>query len=220
MIETNETASAVALEPKTKLSGKVVKITLAGALVDVGQELPGVIHISQIQKDPVNKVEDVLKPGQSVDTWVRRVRKDRIELTMIEPLGLEWGEIQPEMVVKGKVIRLDAKFEEPQVRRKQVPLGPIRPDHELVEHDVVAAAALGPRAGDAEAQLARASGGGLRQLRARHGRVPRIRRRAHQGEAAGTGGLGHPVPAHVHGVHLVPLQGILEGREVTSTRPR
>lgn len=107
MIETNETASAVALEPKTKLSGKVVKITLAGALVDVGQELPGVIHISQIQKDPVNKVEDVLKPGQSVDTWVRRVRKDRIELTMIEPLGLEWGEIQPEMVVKGKVIRLE-----------------------------------------------------------------------------------------------------------------
>ena len=108
MIETNESASAVALGPKTKLSGKVVKITLAGALVDVGQEVPGVIHISQIQKDPVNKVEDVLKPGQSVDTWVKRVKKDRIELTMIEPLGMEWGEIQPEMVVKGKVVRLEA----------------------------------------------------------------------------------------------------------------
>ena len=108
MIETNESASAVALGPKTKLSGKVMKITLAGALVDVGQELPGVIHISQIQKDPVNKVEDVLKPGQSVDTWVKRVKKDRIELTMIEPLGVEWGEIQPEMVVKGKVVRLEA----------------------------------------------------------------------------------------------------------------
>ena len=107
MIETNETASAVALGPKTKLSGKIVKITLAGALVDVGQELPCVIHISQIQKDPVNKVEDVLKPGQSVDTWVKRVKKDRIELTMIEPLGMEWGDIQPEMVVKGKVVRLE-----------------------------------------------------------------------------------------------------------------
>lgn len=107
MTETFEAAPAAALGPKTKLSGKVVKITLAGALVDVGQELPGVIHISQIQKDPVNKVEDVLKPGQSVDTWVRRVKKDRIELTMIEPLGMEWGEIQPEMVVKGKVVRLE-----------------------------------------------------------------------------------------------------------------
>jgi hypothetical protein len=28
---------AVTLEPKTKLSGKVLKTTLAGALVDVGQ---------------------------------------------------------------------------------------------------------------------------------------------------------------------------------------
>jgi small subunit ribosomal protein S1 len=107
MIETIETAPAAALGPKTKLSGTVVKITLAGALVDVGQELPGVIHISQIQKDPVNKVEDVLKPGQQVDTWVRRVKKDRIELTMIEPLGMEWNEIQPDTVVKGKVVRLE-----------------------------------------------------------------------------------------------------------------
>lgn len=107
MIETIETTPTAAVEPKTKLSGKVVKITLAGAIVDVGQELPGVIHISQIQKDPVNKVEDVLKPGQQVDTWVRRVKKDRIELTMIEPLGMEWGEIQPEMVVKGKIVRLE-----------------------------------------------------------------------------------------------------------------
>jgi ribosomal protein S1 len=107
MTETFEAVSAATLGPKTKLSGKIVKITLAGALVDVGQELPGVIHISQIQKDPVNKVEDVLQPGQSVDTWVRRVKKDRIELTMIEPLGMEWGEIQPEMVVKGKVVRLE-----------------------------------------------------------------------------------------------------------------
>jgi ribosomal protein S1 len=107
MMDTIESAPAAALAPKTKLSGKVVKITLAGALVDVGQELPGVIHISQIQKEPVNKVEDVLQPGQSVETWVKRVKKDRIELTMLEPLGMEWAEIQPEMVVKGKVVRLE-----------------------------------------------------------------------------------------------------------------
>lgn len=102
------TPPAIALEPKTKLTGKVLKTTLAGALIDIGQELPGVLHISQIQKETVNKVEDVLKEGQSVEVWVRRVRKDRIELTMIEPLGLEWNEIQPEMVVKGKVVRLES----------------------------------------------------------------------------------------------------------------
>lgn len=107
MSEIIETTPAAALAPKTKLSGTIAKITLAGALVDVGQEVPGVLHISQIQKDPVNKVEDVLKIGQTVEAWVKRVKKDRVELTMIEPLGMEWSEIQPEMTVKGKVVRLE-----------------------------------------------------------------------------------------------------------------
>jgi small subunit ribosomal protein S1 len=103
----NETAPQTALEPKTKLSGKIVKTTLAGALVDVGQSIPGVLHISQLLKDPVMKVDDVLQEGQAVDVWVRRVRTDRIELTMIEPLRFDWKELQPEMVVKGKVVRLE-----------------------------------------------------------------------------------------------------------------
>lgn len=106
-MNTTDIAPESALEPKTKLNGKVVKTTLAGALVDVGNALPGVIHISQLQKDAVNKVEDVVKEGQVVDVWVRRVKKDRIELTMIEPLGLEWREIHPEMVVKGKIVRIE-----------------------------------------------------------------------------------------------------------------
>jgi ribosomal protein S1 len=107
-METINIAPEGALEPKTKLSGKVVKITLAGALLDLGQPLPGVIHISQLSKDAVNKVEDVIKEGQTVEVWVRRVKKDRIEVTMIEPLALEWKEIEPDMVVKGKVVRLEA----------------------------------------------------------------------------------------------------------------
>ncbi len=104
---TPELAPATALEPKTKLSGKIVKTTLAGALVDVGQDIPGVIHISQLSKDTINKVEDVVKEGQTVEVWVRRVKKDRVELTMIEPLKYEWRELEPEMVVKGKVVRLE-----------------------------------------------------------------------------------------------------------------
>src|SRR5574338_166546 len=108
---TPDTALVSAIEPKTKLSGKVIKTTLAGALVDVGQEIPGVIHISQLQKEPVNKVEDVVQEGPTVEVWVRRVKKDRIELTMIEPLGLEWREIQPDMIVKGKVVRVETSSE-------------------------------------------------------------------------------------------------------------
>lgn len=101
------TAPAVALEPKTKLSGKVLKTTLAGALVDIGQNIPGVIHISQLSDKEVNKVEDIVKEGQEVTTWVKRVRKDRVELTMIEPLMYDWKDLKPETIVKGKVVRLE-----------------------------------------------------------------------------------------------------------------
>lgn len=105
---TTDTSPVTALEPKARLTGKVLKTTLAGALVDVGQELPGVLHISQLQKDPVNKVEDVLHEGQSIEVWVRKVRKDRIELTMIEPLAYEWKDLEPDIIVKGKVVRLES----------------------------------------------------------------------------------------------------------------
>ena len=97
------------IKRKMRFTGSVIKITLAGAIVDIGLEIPGVVHISQLQKDPVNKVEDVVKIGQAVDVWVRRVdpNKGRIDLTMVEPLALEWREIEKGMVIKGKVIRLE-----------------------------------------------------------------------------------------------------------------
>lgn len=107
-METINNAPETALEPKTKITGKVIKTTLAGAIIDLGQPLPGVVHISQLSKDAINKVEDVVKEGQTVEVWVRRAKKDRIELTMIEPLALEWKEIEPDMVVKGKVVRLES----------------------------------------------------------------------------------------------------------------
>ena len=58
---TPDVVSVETLETKTKMNGKILKTTLAGALVDIGQSLPGVLHISQISETPVNKVEDVLK---------------------------------------------------------------------------------------------------------------------------------------------------------------
>ncbi len=103
-----------AKEIKTKehYTGTVLKTTLQGALVDIGSDIPAFIHISQVVKDndpkiPVNSIEDVLEKDQKYGFWVKRVRKDRIELTMKEPLGLEWREIKPGMTVKGTVIRLE-----------------------------------------------------------------------------------------------------------------
>lgn len=101
---------ATQLERKNKLTGKVSKITLAGALVDLGVEMPGFIHLTQLQPGPVNRVEEAVEIGQMVDVWVRRVAKKKgyIELTMVEPLGLEWREIDKGMVVSGKVTRIES----------------------------------------------------------------------------------------------------------------
>ena len=95
------------LKPKTKLTGKVVKTTLAGVLVDLGMEIPGIIHISQLSATPVKRVEDVVQVGQTTDVWVRKVKTDRVELTMIEPVGIDWRELKPELILKGKVVRLE-----------------------------------------------------------------------------------------------------------------
>ncbi|HTX90159.1 MAG TPA: S1 RNA-binding domain-containing protein [Anaerolineales bacterium] len=107
-MDTTNAAPDSALQPKEHLTGKVIKTTIAGAIVDIGQKIPGVIHISQLKKDSVNRVEDVLQVGQTVDVWIRRTHEDRVELTMIEPLMLEWRELKPDMIVKGKVSRLEA----------------------------------------------------------------------------------------------------------------
>jgi predicted RNA-binding protein with RPS1 domain len=70
-----------------------------------------VIHISQIipesPEQPIKRVEDVLKVGQQVEVWIKRVKDDRVELTMIKPLDLEWRDIKKGMNVKGQVVRLE-----------------------------------------------------------------------------------------------------------------
>jgi transcriptional accessory protein Tex/SPT6 len=112
-MDTNITTGAPSnikeIKNKMYFRGKVLKTSLAGALVDIGLETPGMVHISQLQKEPVKRVDDVIHEGDEVDVWVRRVspKKGRIELTMIQPLGLEWSEIKKDMVVSGKVIRLE-----------------------------------------------------------------------------------------------------------------
>ncbi len=99
------------IKPKMKFTGKVVKTSLAGAVIDIGVEQPTVMHISQItppsENEPIKRVEDVLQPGQEIEVYVRRVRGDHIELTMFKPLDLEWREIKKGMTVKGTVTRLE-----------------------------------------------------------------------------------------------------------------
>ncbi len=98
------------VKPKMHFTGKVVKIALAGAVLDIGVGQPAAIHISQLippTDEPIKRVDDVLQVGQEVDVWVKKVKEGRIELTMIKPLDLEWRDIKKGMSVKGKVVRLE-----------------------------------------------------------------------------------------------------------------
>lgn len=97
------------LKKKDEVKGKVIKTTLAGAVVDIGQGRQAVVPISQLREQAVRKVEDVVKEGDDVQAWVRRVdpTNDRIELTLIKPLMLEWREIKADLVLKGKVSKLE-----------------------------------------------------------------------------------------------------------------
>jgi len=97
------------LKLKMRLEGKVSKIGMAGAYIDVGLSQPGLLHISQLSHTPVNRVEDVLKEGQQVEVWVHRLDAGagRLELTMIPPIQVEWKDLKPGARFHGKVIRLE-----------------------------------------------------------------------------------------------------------------
>ncbi|MBX3064403.1 MAG: S1 RNA-binding domain-containing protein [Anaerolineae bacterium] len=103
-------ASALAdLKPKQELRGTVKNIELFGAFVDVGVGVDGLLHISQISTEAVKNVGDVLKTGDEITVWVRKVdtAQGRLDLTMIKPLGLAWNEIRDGMVVTGKVVKIE-----------------------------------------------------------------------------------------------------------------
>lgn len=95
------------LNRKDKVTGKVVKATLAGAVVDLGSGRVGVIPISQLRKEPVRKVEEVVKEGDQVEAWVRRADPGHIELTLIQPLAVEWRDLKKDAVVTGKVTKIE-----------------------------------------------------------------------------------------------------------------
>jgi ribosomal protein S1 len=92
-----------------RITGTVSNVELAGAFVDVGAEVPGFLHISQLQVGKVNRVGDALSAGQEVELWVSRVdpAARRLELSMRRPVTLQWGEIRPGMQFRGEVTRVE-----------------------------------------------------------------------------------------------------------------
>jgi len=107
--ETQSTKSLNDLKPAQELHGKISKIELFGAFVDIGLKQQGLIHISQLKQGKINRVEDIVKLGDEVDVWVLKVdpNANRLDLTLIKPVALNWKDIRPGNKYSGEVIRLE-----------------------------------------------------------------------------------------------------------------
>lgn len=58
------------------VSGKVTKITAFGAFIELSHKIDGLVHISQISKDRVEKVKDKLSLGQGIEARVIKIDRD------------------------------------------------------------------------------------------------------------------------------------------------
>ncbi|OIR03599.1 30S ribosomal protein S1 [mine drainage metagenome] len=62
------------------VQGTVTKITSFGAFVELKDGIDGLVHISQISEERVEKIKDVLKPGQQVTARVVKIDRDERRL--------------------------------------------------------------------------------------------------------------------------------------------
>ena len=80
------------------VSGKVSKIANFGAFIELADEIDGLVHISQISEERVEKIKDVLKLGQEVSARVIKIDKDerRIGLS-IKAANYDPAQLQAEI---------------------------------------------------------------------------------------------------------------------------
>ena len=105
-----ETSISLAeISPGQKLEGTVKKVTLSGAILDVGAQYDGLLHISDLGDKRITRTSNVLSEGQVVDVWVKNVDPTggRLSLTMVEPPTHTWNDLEPGLKLEGKVVRLE-----------------------------------------------------------------------------------------------------------------
>lgn len=94
-----------------KRNGVVKKIVKFGAFVDVGG-VEGLIHLSDLSWERVNRAEDIVKEGDKVEVFIGNVDKEKGRLSLIlkdvakEPWTIHGGNIKEGDIIEGKVVRL------------------------------------------------------------------------------------------------------------------
>ncbi len=104
-----ETPSSIGdLSPKMKITGRVNKLELYGAFIDIGVGVSAILHISKLGKR-VNRVSDVLSVGEEISVWIESVdvAKGQITLTMVEPLAVDWSDLKDGDIYTGTISRIE-----------------------------------------------------------------------------------------------------------------
>ncbi len=80
------------IEKDMVLKGKVVELEKFGALVDIGAEKPGLVHISELTQGYVKNASDIVSVGDEVDVKVidfnRRRKQIKLSMKALQP-GLD-----------------------------------------------------------------------------------------------------------------------------------
>jgi small subunit ribosomal protein S1 len=93
------------------VTGKVTKLASFGAFVGLAHDIDGLVHISQVSEDRVDKIKNVLKPGQDVNARVIKIDK---------------GERRIGLSIKA------ASYSDEQLREEQKILDALKPGEDLV----------------------------------------------------------------------------------------
>ncbi|MCE0522881.1 MAG: 30S ribosomal protein S1 [Methylacidiphilales bacterium] len=80
------------------VSGKVSKVASFGAFIQLADEIDGLVHISQISNDRIEKVKEVLKIGQEVSARVIKVDKAERRIG----LSIKAADYTPEQIEREK----------------------------------------------------------------------------------------------------------------------
>ncbi len=116
------------LEAGQTFEGVINGIATFGAFVDIGVGRDGLVHISQLSEERVNKVEDVVKVGDKVTVRVLEVdpQSKRISLTMrperqpdAEPAVQERAASEPAAPPAARVVLTPEQREEARQREQQ-----------------------------------------------------------------------------------------------------
>ena len=93
------------------VNGKVTKLASFGAFVGLEHDIDGLVHISQVSEERVDKIKNVLKPGQDVTARVIKIDK---------------GERRIGLSIKA------ASYSDEQLREEQKLLDSLKPGEDLV----------------------------------------------------------------------------------------